>query len=139
VKTAPRCARAHVNLGNAHYRQGRLDESILAYKQGLTIRPQYVKGYINLGEAYLTMKKFDEVLGLDRLKIIHANDSLKEFGSKRDRHEHIGKGFIGKEGFANFVNDRRLSKVPMIIETPKGEDLAEDIENLRVLRSLVKK
>ncbi len=86
-----------------------------------------------------TMKKFDEVLGPDRLKIIHANDSLKEFGSKRDRHEHIGKGFIGKEGFANFVNDRRLSKVPMIIETPKGEDLAEDIENLKVLRSLVKK
>jgi tetratricopeptide (TPR) repeat protein len=62
VRTAPRCARAHVNLGNAHYRQGRLDESILAYKRGLSIRPQYVKGYVNLGEAYVTMKKFDEAI-----------------------------------------------------------------------------
>ncbi len=85
-----------------------------------------------------TMKKFDEVVGLGRLKIIHANDSLKEFGSKRDRHEHIGEGFIGREGFANFINDKKLKDVPMIIETPKGEDLAEDVENLKVLRSLVK-
>jgi len=86
-----------------------------------------------------TMKQFDEVIGLENLRIIHANDSKKEFGSKRDRHEHIGKGFIGKEGFANFVNDERLASVPMILETPKGDDLAEDIENLRVLRGLVKK
>jgi deoxyribonuclease-4 len=67
------------------------------------------------------------------------NDSLKEFGSKRDRHEHIGKGFIGLEGFRNIVNDKRLKKIPMILETPKGEELTEDIENLKVLRSLVKK
>jgi len=86
-----------------------------------------------------TMEKFDEVIGLDRLKIIHINDSKKEFGSKKDRHEHIGKGFIGLDGFRNIVNDRRLKKIPMILETPKGEDLAEDIENLRVLRSLIKK
>ena len=86
-----------------------------------------------------TMKGFDDVLGMDRLKIIHMNDSKKEFGSKRDRHEHIGKGFIGLEGFSNFVNDKRLKNVPMIIETPKGEDLAEDVENLKVLRGLVKK
>jgi deoxyribonuclease-4 len=86
-----------------------------------------------------TMKNFDEVIGLDRLKIIHVNDSLKEFNSRRDRHEHIGQGFIGLEGFRNFVNDRRLAKIPMILETPKGEDLAEDIENLKVLRSLIKK
>ncbi len=90
-------------------------------------------------EYKATMKKFDDVLGLDRLKIIHMNDSKKEFGSKRDRHEHIGQGFIGLKGFANFVNDKRLSKVPMIIETPKGDDLAEDIENLKILRGLVKK
>jgi deoxyribonuclease-4 len=86
-----------------------------------------------------TMKMFDDIIGFDCLKIIHANDSLKEFGSKRDRHEHIGKGFIGKAGFANFVNDKRLEKVPMIIETPKGEDLKEDIENLKVLRGLIKR
>ncbi|MEW5796255.1 MAG: deoxyribonuclease IV [Candidatus Zixiibacteriota bacterium] len=85
-----------------------------------------------------TMKRFDDVIGLDRLKIIHVNDSLKEFGSRKDRHEHIGKGHIGLDGFRNFVNDRRLKKIPMILETPKDEELTEDIENLRVLRSLVK-
>ncbi|MHC4521097.1 MAG: deoxyribonuclease IV [Planctomycetota bacterium] len=85
-----------------------------------------------------TMKQFDETIGLDRLRIIHMNDSKKEFGSRRDRHEHIGKGFIGLEAFRNIVNDRRLKKVPLILETPKGDDLKEDIENLRVLRALVK-
>jgi deoxyribonuclease-4 len=85
-----------------------------------------------------TMKQFDDVIGLDKLRIIHMNDSLKEFGSKKDRHEHIGKGHIGIEGFRNFVNDKRLAKVPMVLETPKDDDLTEDIENLKVLRSLVK-
>lgn len=101
----------------------------------------FAAGYpiVKPSEYKATMKKFDDVVGLDRLRIIHANDSLKEFASRRDRHEHIGKGFIGKQGFANFVNDKRLENVPIILETPKGEDLAEDIENLKVLRSLMKK
>ncbi len=85
-----------------------------------------------------TMKQFDSVIGLDRLRIIHANDSMKELGSKRDRHQHIGKGCIGLEAFRNLINDKRLKNVPMILETPKEDDLTEDIENLRVLRSLVK-
>ena len=85
-----------------------------------------------------TIRAFDEIIGLERLKVFHLNDSLKEFDSRRDRHEHIGKGHIGLEGFRNIVNDRRLKKVPMILETPKGEDLAEDRENLTVLRGLVK-
>ncbi|MCH7947320.1 MAG: deoxyribonuclease IV, partial [candidate division Zixibacteria bacterium] len=84
------------------------------------------------------MKKFDYIIGLDKLKIIHMNDSKKEFGSRRDRHEHIGKGHIGIEAFRNIVNDKRLKNVPMILETPKEEELKEDIENLKVLRSLVK-
>ncbi len=86
-----------------------------------------------------TMKKFDDIIGIDKLKIIHMNDSKKEFGSRRDRHEHIGKGHIGIEAFRNIVNDKRLKKIPMILETPKEEELKEDIENLKVLRSLVKK
>ncbi len=86
-----------------------------------------------------TMKKFDDTIGLDKLKIIHMNDSMKEFGSKKDRHEHIGKGHIGIEAFRNIVNDKRLSKVPMILETHKEEDLLDDIENLKVLRGLIKK
>ncbi|MEE8403949.1 MAG: deoxyribonuclease IV [candidate division Zixibacteria bacterium] len=86
-----------------------------------------------------TMKKFDDIIGLDKLRIIHMNDSKKEFGSRKDRHEHIGKGHIGIEAFRNIVNDKRLEKIPMILETPKEEELKEDIENLKVLRSLVQK
>ena len=78
-----------------------------------------------------------DVIGIDKLKIIHVNDSKTEFGSKKDRHEHIGEGHIGLDGFRNFVNDRRLKKVPFILETPKEDDLQEDVENLKKLRSLV--
>ncbi len=87
----------------------------------------------------VTMKMFDDIIGFDRLRIIHMNDSKREFGSRKDRHEHIGKGFIGIDAFRNIVNDKRLKKVPLILETPKEEELLEDIENLKVLRSLVKK
>ncbi|MCH7948532.1 MAG: deoxyribonuclease IV [candidate division Zixibacteria bacterium] len=85
-----------------------------------------------------TMKKFEDLIGIDKLKIIHMNDSKKEFGSKKDRHEHIGKGHIGIEAFRNIVNDKRLKNIPMILETPKEEELKEDRENLKLLRSLVK-
>lgn len=84
-----------------------------------------------------TIDEFDAVIGLPRLRIVHMNDSKKPLGARRDRHEHIGKGFIGLEGFANLVNDPRLRAVPMILETPKGPELVEDIENLKVLRGLV--
>jgi deoxyribonuclease-4 len=86
-----------------------------------------------------TMKQFDEIVGLDRIKIVHMNDSQKPFNSQRDRHEHIGKGCIGLEGFRNIVNDQHLRRIPKILETPKGEDVTDDIENLKVLRSLVAK
>lgn len=100
----------------------------------------FAAGYpLSAPEEYKkTMQQFDEIIGLDRLKIIHMNDSKKEFGSKKDRHEHIGKGCIGLEAFRNIVNDKKLKKVPMILETPKGDELTEDIENLKLLRSLVK-
>ncbi|MBU8934801.1 MAG: deoxyribonuclease IV [candidate division Zixibacteria bacterium] len=86
-----------------------------------------------------TFKAFDDIIGLNQLRIIHVNDSKKPFGEKKDRHEHIGQGEIGLEGFRNLVNDKRLESIPMILETPKGDDLVEDIENLKVLRNLVKK
>lgn len=86
-----------------------------------------------------TMKDFDRIVGLKRLKVIHLNDSKKPFGSRKDRHEHIGNGELGLEPFRNILNDRRLAKIPKILETPKSEDLHEDIENLKILRSLIKK
>ena len=85
-----------------------------------------------------TMRQFDAIVGRSRLKVFHINDSKRELGSKVDRHEHIGQGEIGPDGFANIVNDPAIVAVPMILETPKGDDLEEDIDNLRVLRSMVK-
>ena len=84
------------------------------------------------------MREFDEIIGLDKLKCFHMNDSKKELGSRVDRHEHIGKGFIGLEGFTNIMNDKKLSDIPKILETPKGKEQLEDIENLEVLKSLMK-
>ncbi|MGB2803696.1 MAG: deoxyribonuclease IV [Candidatus Zixiibacteriota bacterium] len=85
-----------------------------------------------------TFKEFDNVIGLSRLKVIHLNDTLKDFGSRVDRHQHIGEGKIGLEGFRLLMNDKRWEKIPKILETPKEGGTAKDIENLKVLRSLVK-
>lgn len=85
---------------------------------------------------YNTMKEFDDIIGIEKLKCFHLNDSKKELGSRVDRHDHIGKGFIGLDGFRNIMNDERLSKIPKILETPKGKEQFEDLENLEVLRSL---
>ncbi len=85
------------------------------------------------------MKEFDDIIGLNRLKCFHMNDSKKEAGSRVDRHEHIGEGLIGKEGFRNIMNDRNISHIPKILETPKGKEQLEDLQNLKVLRSLIKK
>jgi deoxyribonuclease-4 len=74
---------------------------------------------------------------LPRLKFFHLNDSKKPLGSRVDRHEHIGKGEIGLEGFRLLLNDPRFLHQPMVLETPKGKDLKEDKMNLRVLRSLI--
>jgi deoxyribonuclease-4 len=84
-----------------------------------------------------TFSEFDRTVGCERLKAFHLNDSKFGPGSRRDRHEHIGKGSVGLEAFRLILNDRRFRHLPMVLETPKGEDLAEDRENLSVLRSLV--
>jgi len=82
-----------------------------------------------------TMKNLHDVIGIKRVNIFHINDSKKPLGSRVDRHEHIGKGYIGKEGFRPLLKDKRFSHVPMILETPKKSD-KEDIANLRILRKL---
>ncbi|MBI5807338.1 MAG: deoxyribonuclease IV [Ignavibacteriales bacterium] len=84
------------------------------------------------------MKNFDDIIGLDLLKCIHMNDSKKPLGSRVDRHDHIGKGEIGLDGFSNIMNDKRLKDVALILETPKGKEQLEDLENVKTLLSLVK-
>ncbi len=84
-----------------------------------------------------TMSSFDLHVGLERIKFFHLNDSKKELGSQVDRHEHIGQGKIGVEGFSYLLNDPIFSSHSMTLETPKGKDLQEDKENLQLLRSLL--
>jgi deoxyribonuclease IV len=100
----------------------------------------FAAGYdIRTKEGYeRTFSEFDEAIGIDLLAAFHLNDSKKEFHSRVDRHEHIGKGFIGVEAFRLLMNDKRFWGLPMCLETPKGPDLKEDRENLTLLRSLIK-
>jgi deoxyribonuclease-4 len=86
-----------------------------------------------------TFQEFDAILGLDRLVAFHVNDSKRERGSRVDRHEHIGKGKIGKMGFRLLMNDKRFQNTPKILETPKGAEMKEDVRNMRLLRGLVAK
>ena len=83
-----------------------------------------------------TFRGFDRKIGLDRLVAIHLNDSRTGRGSRVDRHEHIGKGKIGLDAFRFIMRDRRLNKIPKVLETPKGKDLREDVMNLQTLRAL---
>jgi len=76
-------------------------------------------------------------IGLEHLRAFHLNDSKGALGSRKDRHEHIGHGELGLEPFRLILNDRRFRDLPMVLETPKGDDLAEDRQNLAVLRNLV--
>ncbi len=99
----------------------------------------FAAGYDIVNDYENVIEKFDEVIGLKLLKCFHVNDSKKELGSRVDRHEHIGKGFIGLKGFENLMNDKRLEDVPKILETPKGKEQLEDLENLEILKSLIKK
>src|SRR6476619_427995 len=82
-------------------------------------------------------REFDRVIGLDRLAALHVNDSKTALGSRVDRHEHIGKGKIGLGAFRFIMRDRRFRKIPKVLETPKGKELKEDVENLKTLRGLL--
>ncbi|MEO6969883.1 MAG: deoxyribonuclease IV [Chthoniobacterales bacterium] len=82
------------------------------------------------------LREFDRVVGLQHLVALHLNDSKTARGSRVDRHEHIGQGKIGLEAFRVIMRDRRFRKIPKVLETPKGKDLLEDVENMRTLREL---
>lgn len=100
-----------------------------AYGAGYDVKTK--KGYEK------TFDHFDEVVGLEYIKAMHINDSKVKLGSGIDRHEQIGKGFIGVEGFRNFVNDDRWKDVPMVLETPMGDKMYK--KELKLLRSLIKR
>jgi deoxyribonuclease-4 len=83
-----------------------------------------------------TFAEFDRIVGLDRLAALHLNDSKTARGSRVDRHEHIGQGRIGLDAFRFIMRDKRFRKIPKVLETPKGKELAEDVENMKTLRAL---
>jgi deoxyribonuclease-4 len=99
----------------------------------------FAAGYDIGSEASVrkTFREFDRVVGLDRLVAIHLNDSKTDRGSRVDRHEHIGRGKIGLPAFRFIMRDRRLRKIPKVLETPKAKDLREDVINLKTLRRLM--
>jgi deoxyribonuclease-4 len=99
----------------------------------------FAAGYdISNKKAYEnTINEFNTIVGLKNLFVIHLNDTKKARGTRVDRHEHIGDGFIGLDAFRLIINDTRLEKIPKILETPKLKDGVDaDIINLELLRKL---
>jgi deoxyribonuclease-4 len=85
------------------------------------------------------VREVSSLVGLKQIVAFHLNESKTELGSRVDRHAHIGQGKIGTKGFRHIVTDARFKKHPGCLETPKGKELREDVENLAVLRGLLKK
>jgi deoxyribonuclease-4 len=84
-----------------------------------------------------TLKEFDRLVGTDRIRVVHFNDSLSEIGSNVDRHQHIGEGNIGPEAMKRIINHPKLKKAAFILETPK-ESEKDDKRNLRLARIMAK-
>jgi len=82
-----------------------------------------------------TIEEIDKYVGLERLRVIHLNDSKFPLGSRKDRHMHIGKGYMGLEGFRVLVNHKYLKDLPFILETPKHDE-KDDIRNINLVKSL---
>lgn len=99
----------------------------------------FAAGYdLRTAEGYAAMiDELEREMGLDVLKCWHFNDSKGGLGSNKDRHTHIGQGEIGTEGFRLVMADPRWAGIPMLLETPKDDDMADDVMNLRTLAGLV--
>lgn len=101
----------------------------------------FAAGYdIRTEKAYRkTFREFNRIVGAKRIHAFHFNDSKAAFESRVDRHEHIGRGHLGTEPFRLIMGDRRFRNLPMVLETPKGEEkgVPYDVINLRTLRSLL--
>jgi deoxyribonuclease-4 len=97
----------------------------------------YSVGYDWVADYDGVWAAFDRVIGLDRLRFLHLNDSKHALGSRRDRHAAIGEGTLGRDPFRRIMQDARLHRVPKVIETPKGDDeITLDRANLALLRAL---
>ena len=83
-----------------------------------------------------TLESFDRTIGLKRLHLLHLNDSKTPLGSRKDRHWHIGEGYVGREGFRSLINHPQLKGLPGIMETPR-KDTVEDLKNMKMIRSLI--
>ena len=120
---------AIIDLVEAKHRVGVCLDTCHVFAAGYELRTP--EGYAE------TMRQFDEIIGLDRLKVLHLNDSKNPLGSFKDRHHHIGEGEIGLEAFRHIVNDPRLAGLPGILETEKDDANVYDKQNLATLQSLV--
>lgn len=100
----------------------------------------YLAGYdISTRQGLESMlNEIQDLLGVSLIKLIHLNDAKAKLGSRHDRHEHIGKGYIGKEGMKRIINHAKLRNLPFILETPK-KNLGDDPMNLDTVRRLRKK
>lgn len=96
----------------------------------------FASGYDIRDKKHLnsTILQFHKAIGLSRLGVIHANDSMVDLGENKDRHDHIGHGKIGKRGFQALVNHAKLKNVDMIVETPTPEGMKKDIVLLKKFR-----
>jgi len=83
-----------------------------------------------------TFEELEKYIGRDKLKVIHLNDSKYPLGSRKDRHMHIGKGYIGLEGFKVMVNHKYLKDLPFILETPRHNE-KDDLKNINLVKSLI--
>ncbi len=128
------------NLGRDFHELGKILKAVDDTRLAICIDTQHIfaAGYdiktpLGLEDA---LQEFDEEIGLSNLAAIHANDSKVEYKSGRDRHENIGEGFIGVEGFRGLLNHPQLQNVPFILEVPGFDDNGPDIENVKLLKSL---
>jgi deoxyribonuclease-4 len=101
----------------------------------------FVAGYdLRDADSYAqTMNAFGDIIGFDKLKVLHLNDAKKGLGSRVDRHTHIGEGELGLSSFEFLIADKRLDGLTAVLETPKGDNDEEDARNMATLRSIAKR
>lgn len=115
-----------------------IDRVELKDKMGVCLDTCHVNdaGYDIVNDLDGVLTEFDKVIGLDRLKALHLNDSKNPLGAHKDRHEKIGEGYIGKDTFERIVNHPVLKDLPMFLETPN--ELPGYAEEIKLLKSLCK-